>query len=82
MKRTSILIILTALLLVLIGCEQTPHTHTPTTVAAVAPTCTETGLTEGTVCADCGEILAAQEVISATGHTPVTEPAIAATCLS
>ena len=33
------------------------------------PTCTETGLTERTVCFVCGEILKAQEIIPATGHT-------------
>ena len=44
--------------------------HTEVTLSAVAPTCTQTGLTEGKKCSACGEILTAQQEISATGHTP------------
>lgn len=47
---------------------------------AVAPTCTETGLTEGSHCGDCNKILIAQEVVSSTNHTEVIDPAVAATC--
>lgn len=47
---------------------------------AVAPTCTETGLTEGSHCGDCSKILIAQEVVSSTNHTEVIDPAVAATC--
>ena len=39
-----------------------------TTLAAVAPTCTSTGLTEGKKCTGCGETLLAQQVIPANGH--------------
>ena len=41
--------------------------HTPEVLEAVAPTETETGLTEGSRCAVCDEILTAQEIIPATG---------------
>ena len=53
------------------------HTETRTTdalghqseeVAAVPPTCTKTGLTEGEVCSVCGETLNGREVIPALGH--------------
>ena len=36
--------------------------------AAVAPTCTKSGLTEGSHCSVCGEIIETQKVINATGH--------------
>ena len=42
--------------------------HTPKTVPGKDPTCTEAGLTEGTVCAVCGAILEAQEPIPPTGQ--------------
>jgi len=43
--------------------------HEAVAVAAVAPTCTEDGLTEGSVCAVCGEVLTEQAVVPATGHS-------------
>ena len=39
-----------------------------TELAGKDATCTEAGLTEGSVCADCGESLVAQEEIPALGH--------------
>ncbi len=47
--------------------------HTPVTTNAVAPTCTETGLTEGTQCSMCNEVLTGQEIIPALGHNYVEE---------
>jgi len=44
--------------------------HTEVIDAAVAPTCTETGLTEGKHCSVCDTVLLAQETVAALGHTP------------
>ena len=54
--------------------------HTVVVDKAVEPTCTETGLTEGSHCSVCGTVLVAQEVIPATGHTVVTDEEKAPTC--
>ena len=54
--------------------------HTPVTDAAVAPTCTAEGKTEGSHCGVCGEILAAQETLQKAEHTPVTDAAVEPTC--
>lgn len=42
--------------------------HVAVTDAAVEPTCTEKGLTEGKHCSKCGKILKAQTEIDALGH--------------
>ena len=54
--------------------------HTPMIDAAVAPTCTETGLTEGKHCSVCTTVLIAQEILPANGHTEVIDAAVAPTC--
>ena len=54
--------------------------HTAAVDAAVAPTCTATGLTEGKHCSVCGEVLVKQEVVDALGHTEVVDAAVAPTC--
>ena len=43
--------------------------HVQKAAEAVAPTCTNTGLTEGIQCSICGEFLQAQTVIAALGHS-------------
>ena len=57
--------------------------HTEEIIPAVAPTCTETGLTEGTKCSVCTATLTEQKELPANGHTPanaVEENYIAPTC--
>ena len=58
----------------------TPHEHTEVVDAAVASTCTETGLTEGKHCSVCNEVLVAQTVVPALGHDEVAHEAKASTC--
>ena len=53
--------------------EQTAHVHTPVTLEAKAPTCTEEGLTEGSKCSSCGEIISAQQSVSTVEHTKITK---------
>lgn len=43
--------------------------HTVVIDEAVAPTCTKTGLTEGSHCSVCGEVFLPQTVIDALGHS-------------
>ena len=54
--------------------------HTPVVDAAVAATCEKTGLTEGSHCSVCNEVLVAQKVVDKIPHTLTKTDAKAATC--
>ena len=54
--------------------------HVEATDAAVEPTCTEKGLTEGKHCSKCGKILTAQTEIDALGHDIEHHDGQPATC--
>jgi len=54
--------------------------HTEVIDAAVAPTCTATGLTEGSHCSVCNEVLVAQQTVAKLAHTEAITPAVAPTC--
>ena len=58
------------------------HVHDEVVDEAVAPTCTETGMTEGRHCQTCGEILVAQQEVPALQHNIVVDEAVAASCTS
>ena len=50
--------------------------HTPVVDAAVAATCQKTGLTEGSHCSVCNEVLVAQKVVDKIPHTVVVDAAV------
>ncbi len=83
MKRQVLFLMMTLLLVVClisaIACEE-EHVHTEVVDAAVAATCTTTGLTEGKHCSVCEEVLVAQTVVEKVAHTEVVDSAVAATC--
>ena len=45
------------------------HEHTIVIDKAVPATCTQTGLTEGSHCSECNEVIVAQDVIPSLGHS-------------
>lgn len=47
---------------------ETPHAHNVVTVPATPATCTDDGLTQGSICADCGDTIIEQQVVAALGH--------------
>ena len=48
-----------------------PTGHTLVADAGYAPSCTVNGLTDGSHCAVCGQVITPQQPIAAPGHTPV-----------
>ena len=76
-------LILIAGVLVLTACTtsvDTSHVHTEVVDKAVAPTCTEDGLTKGSPCSECNKVIVKQKVIEAYGHKEATNKAVAPTC--
>ena len=61
------------------GAVECNHSNTKV-VGAVSATCTESGHTGKTVCADCGDIISQGNSTPANGHTEVSHDGKAATC--
>ncbi len=57
-----------------------PIKHNEVIDSEVPATCTDTGLSEGKHCADCGATLVEQIVTPKTGHSEVTDAAVPPTC--
>ena len=58
------------------------HTNKVAISEAKDATCTEPGNTAGEKCADCGEVFVEQEIFQPTGHTAITDAAVAPTCIN
>ncbi len=83
MKKLNLLLLFLTLVLVLVSCnkdEANKIKHTVVVDSAVAPTCTEDGLTEGKHCSVCNEIITPQTVAEKLGHTVVVDSAVVPTC--
>lgn len=61
--------------------EIAPIGHTPVIDPMILPTCTTTGLTEGSHCAVCEEVIVAQELIEVVEHTYAKEIIVEPKCL-
>ena len=58
----------------------TIHQHNVVVDAGKRPTCTDSGLTEGSHCSSCGKVLQSQKIIPPLGHTEVIDEAKLPTC--
>ena len=63
-------------------CPRNGSTHNFEIVKGYAATCTESGLTDGEKCSDCGAFSRRQEIIPTVAHTEVSVNRVDATCLS
>lgn len=78
MKKVIALILALIMVLGVVGCS---CDHELVVDSRIEPTCLEEGLTEGTHCSLCNEVLTKQATIPALGHEVVTDDAVEATLL-
>lgn len=58
------------------------HEHSVVVDEGYAPTCTSTGLTDGSHCSVCGEVITPQVILAKAEHTAVPDEGAAPTCTS
>ncbi len=84
MKKLLLAVLTMLILFVFASCETedtpTECQHNIVTDPAIVATCTETGLTEGSHCSLCNEVMVQQEIIEARGHAVKVDNAISPTC--
>lgn len=81
-KNIRLLSVVCALALCITGCSTKCQHISLISDAAVEPTCTEHGLTEGFHCSACGKIIVEQEIIEPLGHNVVIDEGYQPTCTS
>ncbi len=64
------------------GLAMAEYNHVRSSMAAKAATCTESGLTDGVKCRDCGAVMIEQKVIAAKEHSAVKVAEVPATSVS
>ena len=83
MKKVFLLFIVIVLVctFILASCDDNnQHKHTIVIDEAIEATCSNTGLTEGKHCSECGEVLIAQEVTPLATHVEEVIPEVKSTC--
>lgn len=79
-KLLCVLFVSVIMIFTLVSCGNKCKHENLVPEPAKAATCTESGLTEGQKCADCGEMITAQETVPAKGHTAKAIKATEASC--
>lgn len=78
--RILLALILVGLLAMNAGASETAHEHTPEVIPGYPADCLHEGMTEGSRCSVCGEILVEPQVIPHLEHDPIPLPGKSATC--
>lgn len=81
-KLLTLFFVVLVLTLALASCgtKEPEHVHTWVIDPAVEPTCTESGLTEGSHCSGCGAVNISQQYVAPLKHIRETIPSVESTC--